>query len=127
MDTTRCLKRLKKFKTKKNITLNFYEGYSLIHIDVKENEIPVAWLTIDNNYNMKICKTKECFGENHTDEHIIRTIVKLAKFLKLNEVYGRIYIENDNCTNLFKTFNFKISEQFDKKEKTIKVKLKTSN
>jgi len=123
MDKTRCLNRLRKFKTKNNISLDIYEGYNSIHIDIKEYDSLVAWLTIDNKYNLKICKTKNKIGKEQTDENIVRTIVKIAKFLGINEIYGRIYIEDDNCEELFKNFNFKITEQFDKKERTIKVKL----
>lgn len=123
MNKEKCLSKLKKFKTKNGITLNCYEGYSYIHIDISENDEIVAWLTINEDNCMKICKTKQNFGYDKNDKYILKTIVKIAKFLSLNKIYGRVLIENEYCEAIFNKYDFSFEEQYDKDYRSAKVKL----
>ena len=123
MNKEKCLLKLRKFKTKNNISLDCYEGYSYIHIDIYYNGNISAWITINEDNSIKICKLKDNFGEANEDKCIVKTIVKIAKFLNINKIYGRIPLENDYCKNLFDEFSFSIEEQFDKDYKSAKVNL----
>lgn len=122
----RYLKKLAKFKTKNDITIRYYDGYNSIHIDIEYQNETVAWLIIDDNNNIKICKIKEFFGQNSNDKYIIKTIIKISRFLNISEINGRVNYDSELCKKLFLDNDFSFKELYDKKEKTAKVSYKNN-
>lgn len=117
------LTKLEHFKTKKGISLNVYEGYTILHIDILLNGKTVVWCTIseDSPNKFKICTTKENFCNDKEDKKIIKTILNVSKYLKIDEIYGRINIDNNCCEKMFNELNFLFTEQFDKRNRTAKI------
>lgn len=121
MNKTKLLKKLSKFKVKNGITLTIYDGYNSVHIDIaNENEV-VAWLLIDEENSMKICKFKEDASFVKSDIDIVRTIRKIARFVGIKNIYGRIVINDDDVYKLFVSQGFLWQEVYDKKYRSAKI------
>jgi hypothetical protein len=118
MEKEKYLKKIKKFKTKDDMSLDYYEGYNALHIDIRQNDEVVAWLVVEDDNVLKICKTKENLCGTDDDIRILKTIKKLSKFMGMKKVYGRINIENENCKKTFQDMDFHFEESFDKSYRT---------
>ena len=47
------------YPLKENISVQTYEGYNSLHIDLMYKEETIIWLNLDKENKLKICKIKE--------------------------------------------------------------------
>lgn len=121
MEQQKMLDKLSRFKPKDDISLTIYEGYDSIHIDVGSSIGTIAWLTVENG-EIKICKFDDNASYSKEYIAIVKTIVKIAKFIEVESIYGRIIIKNEDVCNLFTGFGFSWEEVYDKQYRTAKVR-----
>ena len=113
-----------KYPLKENMSVQTYEGYNSLHIDLMYKEETIIWLNLDKENKLKICKIKESAKDLENLSLIIETIIELAKVLKADEIFGRIDIDEKNIfPQAFVDFGFSFKEQYDKEKRTAKIYL----
>jgi hypothetical protein len=99
-----------------DIKLDVYDGYSLIHIDIKYEETPALYTTIDltdKNKPLvcKICSYDKICSESTKDVLIINELENVCKMIGVKEIYGRAKILQDK--DISKEFYNNLGYKFD--------------
>lgn len=112
------------YPLKENISVQTYEGYNSLHIDLMYKEETIIWLNLDKENKLKICKIKESVKNLENLSLIMETIIELAKVLNADEIFGRIDIDEKNILpQIFVDFGFSYKEKYDKEKRTAKIHL----